>query len=87
MDYLISQISGLPKVGVDPLQYFQGKDNKKNLTAKMRNKYGIIKDKRVYIIDTINDQVVRVAAKLLTIKIVRKNRPNQCTARVIASVE
>ena len=30
---LISQIIGLPKAGVNPSQYFIGKDNDKNLEA------------------------------------------------------
>ena len=37
---------------------------------KLRNKYGVIKDKRAYIIDTINDKVVRFSATLLAIMIV-----------------
>ena len=37
---------------------------------KLQNKYGVIKDKRAYIIDTINDKVVQVSANLLTIMIV-----------------
>ena len=38
---LISHITGLHKVGVDPSQYFQGKDNDKNLATKLRNKYRV----------------------------------------------
>ena len=34
---LISHITGLHKVGVDPSHYFQGKDNDKNLLSKLGN--------------------------------------------------
>ena len=37
---------------------------------KLRNKYGVIKDKKAYIIDAINDKVVRVSTNLLMIMIV-----------------
>ena len=53
----------------------------------MRNKYGVRKDSRAYTIDTINDQAIRIIEKWLTIKIVRKNRPRQCTLGVITSTE
>ena len=53
----------------------------------MKQKYNIVKDKRAFVIDTINEQVVRIAAKLLTIKIMWKNCPNQCTLGVMASME
>ena len=55
---LISQITSLSKVRFDPSQYFRGKDNDKKLVAKMRKKYDVLEDKRVYVIDTINDQEV-----------------------------
>ena len=55
---LISQIIDFPKAGVDPSQYFRGKDNGKKTVARLKKKYDVIRDKRVYVIDTINDQGV-----------------------------
>ena len=34
---LISQIIRFPMVGVNPLQYFRGKDNDKSLVVKLKN--------------------------------------------------
>ena len=76
---LICQITSLPKAGVDPSQYFTWKDNDKKLETRLRNKYGVVKDKRVYVISTINDQEVRIREKLLAMKVVWKNQPNWCT--------
>ena len=36
----------LTKGGVNPLLYFQGKDNNKKLAVKLRNKYRVRKDSR-----------------------------------------
>ena len=43
---LISQIIDIPKVGVDPSQYFRGKDNNKKLAAILKNKSSIVKEKK-----------------------------------------
>ena len=69
---LISYIVGLPKAGVNLSQYFRGKDNDKKLATKMQNKYGVVKDKRAYVIDTIKWQIIIIATKLMTVKIVQK---------------
>ena len=53
----------------------------------MRNKYKARKDYRAYVIDKINDQEVRIVTKLMTINIVRKNRPQERTSEVIALAE
>ena len=55
---LISQVIGLPKVGVDPCQYFKGKDNDKKLVVRLKKKYDVIHDERAYVINTINAQGV-----------------------------
>ena len=55
---LISQISRLPMAGLDPLQYFHGKDNDKILAVKLKKKYNVIRDKQVYVIKTINDKAI-----------------------------
>ena len=73
---LIYQITVLTKEGVDPSQYFKGKDNDKKLEARLRKKYGVVKYKREFVIDTINYQALRVVKNLLMIKIVWKNHPN-----------
>ena len=35
---LISEITGLPKDGVEPSQYFRGRDNDKRLAARLKEK-------------------------------------------------
>ena len=35
---LISEITGLPKDGPDPSQYFKGKDNDKRLAVRLKKK-------------------------------------------------
>ena len=84
---LISQITRFPTKGADPSQYFCGKDNNKRLRAKLKKKYDVAHDKRAYVISTSNDYAVQVIAKMLAIKMVRKNPPNQCTSGVITCVE
>ena len=61
---------------MDLPQYFKGKDNDKNIVVKMKQKYGVVKDTRAYVIGTINEQAVRIITKFLTLKIVQKNIPN-----------
>ena len=84
---MISHITGLPKAGVDPSQYFREKDNDKRLASKLKNKYDIVWDKQEYVINTINDREVPIIAKLLAIKIVRINKLSQCMSVVIACAE
>ena len=84
---LISQIIELPMQGGNPSQYFHAKDNDKLLATKLKKKYGMDRDKREYVVDTINDHAVRVATNFFYIKVVRKNCPNQSTSRVIACAE
>ena len=67
---MISQIPGFPKAWVDPSQYFRGKVNDKKLLARLKKKYNVIAKKRAYFIDTITDQGVCIATKLLAVKIV-----------------
>ena len=38
---LISYITGIPKDGLDPLQYFRGRDNDKRFVAKLKKRYGL----------------------------------------------
>ena len=61
--------------GVDPSQYFLSKENDKKLAAKLKKKNDVVWDKQAYVISTINDRVVRVAAKISVVKMVRNNRP------------
>ena len=53
----------------------------------MKKKYVLDRDKRAYVVDTINDQEVCVAVNISAIKVVHKNHPNQCTSRVIACMK
>ena len=76
---LISQIISLPKAGVDSSKYFQGKDNDKNIVAKLWKRAGVI--------NTMNDKAFRIAVNFLMINIVGKNHPNHYSSRVITSAE
>ena len=83
----ISHIIGLPMASVNPSQYFRGNDNGKNLVANVKNTYDVIREKWAYVIKTTNDKAVQVAAKMLAMKIMQKNRPSQCTLGVISCPE
>ena len=73
---LISHITILHKEGVDPSLYFNEKNNKKWLVARIKNIYDVVHEKRSYVISTINDKEFCVAMKLLVVKILHKNRQN-----------
>ena len=53
---LISYITGFHKEGIDPYQYFRGKDNDKKLDARLKNRYDVVHDKIAYIIRTFNEK-------------------------------
>ena len=53
----------------------------------MNTKFWMQHDKWAYVVEMINDQVVHIAAKILAMKVVRKNWPNQCTSGVIVCAE
>ena len=78
---------GFSMKGGNLSQYFHGKFNNKRLAARLKNKYDVVRDKRAYVIRKITDRVVRVTTNMLAMKMVRKNRLNQCTFGVIACTE
>ena len=84
---LIAIITGFPKVGVEPTQFFIGKEKDKHLATKMKEKYSLVRDKRGFDIASIYEQVVRFATKELSIKILRKMRSNHYTTGVIVVAE
>ena len=47
---LISQITNLPKAGVDLSQYFRGKHNDKKMVVRLKKKYDVICGERAYLI-------------------------------------
>ena len=55
---LIAEITGLPKDGLDPSQYFKGRDNDKQLATQLKERYDLQYDGRAYRIDNINDRTV-----------------------------
>ena len=61
---------GLPKEGSNPSQYFWGKDNDKKLVVKLKKIYNLKCNGHAYIVENINEQVVRIAAKILASKLV-----------------
>ena len=84
---IISDIIGFPKDGPDPSQYFKGRENDRKLVDRMKKKYGLKCDGRVYHDDRINDTVVRIGVRILDTNIVRMNIPNQCNSGVIRCTE
>ena len=70
---LISEITGLPKVGIDPTQYLRGRDNDKKLAQQLKERYVLEWDGRTYRIDDINEQVVHIGAHILASKVIRGN--------------
>ena len=72
---LISEITGFPKDGADPSQYFRGRDNYKRLAARLKETYDLQRGSREYCINSIIERVVRIGAWILASKIVTKNHP------------
>ena len=50
----------------------------------MKKCYALECDGRAYCINSINDHVVCIGARILANKVVRKNCPIQCNSRVVA---
>ena len=67
---LISDITGSPKDGPDPSQYFKGRDNDKRLVAQLKQRYDLQHDGMVYHIEIINDGTIRIAERILASKII-----------------
>ena len=84
---LISEIIGMPKDGLDPSQYFRGKDNDNKLSEKLKGRYNLQRHGHAYHIDSINDQATHIAVRIYTSNIIRMNRPNYCNSGVIACTE
>ena len=81
---LISEITGFPKDGPDPSQYFKGRDNDKRLAARLKEKYDLQCDDIAYRIENINDRTMRIGAHILATKIFRNNCHIQCNSGVIS---
>ena len=67
---LISDITGFTKDGTSPSQYFRGKYNDRRFSANLKKIYNMQHDRRAYHVNSINDQVVRIAVRILASKIV-----------------
>ena len=55
---LIAQNIGFPKDGVDPTQFFAGKEKDRDLVTRMREKYNLSQNKRGFYIASVNYPVV-----------------------------
>ena len=80
---LIASITRFPNVGGDLEPFFDGKDQDKNLAARMKKKYGLDSDKRGFNITSINDQDIEFTMKVLSMNLIRNMQLNQCTVGVI----
>ena len=67
---LISDIMGFPKEGTSPSQYFRGKYNDRRFATNLKKIYNMQHDQRAYHVESINDQVVHIAVRILASKIV-----------------
>ena len=84
---LILEITALKKDGIDPLQYFKGRDNDKRLAMRLKERYNFQRDGKAYRIEKINEQAMCIGACILASKIVWKNRSVQCNSGVIACAQ
>ena len=84
---LIPSITGLPFVGVNPVRFFSRHEQDLVLITQMKEKYDLNRYKRGLFIASINDTAIWLAKKLLSSKLLKKMRLNQCTARTITAAE
>lgn len=75
----------LPIEGNDPTD-IDRTSSKVGLAETMKAKYQLEKGKNGYVIESINDHVVRVTIQLLASKLMRKCRVDEVLALVIAVV-
>ena len=52
---LITDNTGLPKASEDLAQYFRGKDNDKNISQQLKERFELQSDGRAYHIDSIDE--------------------------------
>ena len=79
---LIKIIAGLPFVGMDPTPLLK-KDKKAAIVAQMKEKYDAVRNKRGFLIDSINDCTIPFGTKVLESKLLHKMHQDQCTAGAI----
>ena len=72
---MISEITGLPKARADPAQYLRGRDNDKKLAQQLKERYRLQWYGHAYRIESINEWVVHIGARILAIKIIIGNHP------------
>ena len=80
---LIASITVLPSSRIDPSPLFK-KDQEANIAMQMKEKFVVQRSKRGFVINTINDPTIIFDVKLLTSKLLRKVRLDQCTTREIS---
>ena len=83
---LISRIIGFPIKGEDPKWLF-AKESEKILTLELYEKYQTTRGTRYIVIRQINDDTIKFFANLMTCKLLRKCKKDQCFASVLKVVE
>jgi hypothetical protein len=81
---LIAHITGLPSQGMDPVQFIDEKTKEKSLMEEMKKKYDTDRGTRGIIIKRINDVTIKMAAKILACKMLRKCLKEEVSAGVVA---
>ena len=86
--YLVAQVIGLQKDGVDPAYFFVGKVKDKELANRMKEKYNPTKNNRDYDVAFIKNTGVHFTTKALLSKVLRECHPiNQVQTSIMAMVE
>jgi hypothetical protein len=81
---IITQITGLPNRGMDPVLILDDKSKEKALTEEMNKKYGTTRGKRGIIIKQINNVATQLGTNILAYKLLRKCRKDEVPVGVIA---
>ena len=68
-------ITGLPIAGIDPMPLLR-KDQETAISARMKEKYDVIRDNKGFLISSINDHTILFVVNVLASKLLCKMRQN-----------
>ena len=83
---LVLDITGIPRHRLNPTPYLH-KDGEKLDKKDMNTKYHLVRGGKGFLLSSIDDSAIRVAAKILCSKVLHKMRPTQCTAAIVELAE
>ena len=79
---LIASIIGLLFAAMDPTPLLK-KDKKVGIAMGMKEKYDVVRNKRGFLIESINDYTIQFGAKVLESMLLHKMHQDQCTVGAI----